>query len=124
MFPLMEAAATSRVATYARFVKLEHTVFSLPMLFGGAWLAARGTPGLRPLLLIVLAGFGARIVALALNRIIDRHIDGRNPRTRMRELASGAMTHREAWLVTGVGLAAYLLASALLSPICLLLSPI
>ena len=82
---------TPRLATYARFVKIEHTLFSLPMLFAGACLAARGFPGWRLLGLIVLAGTGARIVALALNRIIDRRIDGRNPRTAIRELPRGSL---------------------------------
>jgi 4-hydroxybenzoate polyprenyltransferase len=120
----MEAAARSRAITYARFVKVEHTVFSLPMLFAGAWLAAAGYPGTQTILLIILAGFGARVVALALNRIIDRRIDARNPRTAIRELPRGHMNATEAWLVTLVGLAAYLAAAALLSPICLLLTPV
>jgi 4-hydroxybenzoate polyprenyltransferase len=120
----MEAVGTTRAVTWARFVKVEHTVFSLPMLFAGAWLAADGYPGTRTLVLIVLAGFGARIVALALNRILDRHIDRKNPRTAGRELPRGAMSPSEAWLVTLGGLAIYLVAAGLLSPICLLLSPI
>ena len=91
----MEAVGTTRAITWARFVKVEHTVFSLPMLFAGAWLAADGYPGTRTLILIVAAGFGARIVALALNRILDRHIDRRNPRTAGRELARG---ERLSWI--------------------------
>lgn len=113
-----------RLATYARFVKIEHTLFSLPMLFAGACLATRGFPGWRLLALIVLAGTGARIVALALNRIIDRAIDGRNPRTAIRELPRGSMSLREALLVTGAGLLLYLAAAWLIAPICALLSPI
>jgi 4-hydroxybenzoate polyprenyltransferase len=122
-FP-MEAATHPRALTYARFVKVEHTIFSLPLLFAGAWLAADGYPGTRAVVLMVLAGFGARIVALALNRILDRHIDVKNPRTAGRELARGAMSTREAWLVTSVGLVVYLVSAGLLSFTCLLLSPI
>ena len=113
-----------RLATYARFVKIEHTLFSLPMLFAGACLAARGFPGFRILGLIVLAGTGARIVALALNRIIDRRIDGRNPRTAVRELPQGAMSLAEAAWVTAAGLALYLAAAWFIAPICALLSPL
>ncbi len=120
----MEASAGMRLSTYARFVKIEHTVFSLPMLFAGAWLAAGGFPGLAVTGLIILAGFGARIVALALNRIIDRRIDPKNPRTAMRDLARGSMSLGEAWLVAAAGLAAYLVAAWLIAPICLFLSPI
>ncbi|TPW05295.1 MAG: hypothetical protein FD129_2788, partial [bacterium] len=56
-----------RLVTWSHFVKLEHTIFSLPMLVAGGWLAADGFPGWRVLALIVLAGFGARVVALGLN---------------------------------------------------------
>lgn len=120
----MTATGGGRLTTWARFVKIEHTVFSLPMLFAGAWLGAGGFPGWRTLGLVVLAGFGARIVALGLNRIIDRKIDAANPRTQVRELPRGTMALVEAWGVVALGLAAYLLAAALLGPVCLLLSPI
>lgn len=113
-----------RAATWARFVKIEHTLFSLPMLFAGAWLAAGGFPGFRVLFLIVMAGTGARIVALALNRIIDRAIDARNPRTAGRELPRGAMSLAEAWGVTVFGLALYLAAAFGIAPICGWLSPV
>lgn len=120
----MSASGAGRLTTWARFVKIEHTVFSLPMLFAGAWLAAGGFPGWRLLGLVVLAGFGARVVALGLNRIIDRKIDARNPRTVVRELPRGAMGVAEAWGVVAAGLVLYLVAAGLLGPICLLLSPI
>jgi 4-hydroxybenzoate polyprenyltransferase len=120
----MSASGAGRLTTWARFVKIEHTVFSLPMLFAGAWLAAGGFPGWRLLGLVVLAGFGARVVALGLNRIIDRKIDARNPRTVVRELPRGAMGLAEAWGVVAAGLVLYLVAAGLLGPICLLLSPI
>src|SRR5512144_2134071 len=109
----MEAAADPRGLTYARFVKVEHTLFSLPLLFAGTWLAAGGYPGTRVLVLIMLAGFGARIVALSLNRILDHDIDRRNPRTAARELPRGAMSAREGWFVVAIGLAFYLGAAGL-----------
>lgn len=120
----MHTLAVQRASTWARFVKIEHTVFSLPMLFAGAWLAAGGFPGWRPVLLVILAGFGARIVALGLNRIIDHRIDAANPRTKVREIPAGRMGLAEAWGVVGAGLAAYLLAAGLIAPICLWLSPL
>jgi len=106
------------------FVKFEHTVFSLPMLLAGAFLAADGVPPWRPLLWIVVAGTGARTLAMALNRILDRGIDARNPRTRDRELPSGRMTPAAAWGVAAAGLALLLLAVVNLPPICAKLLPI
>ena len=61
------------------FVKIEHTLFSLPFVFIGAWIA--GGPTVIQLVWILVAAVGARGLAMALNRIIDREIDSNNPRT-------------------------------------------
>ena len=113
----------NRVRTYSRFVKVEHTLFSFPLLLSGA-LLARGELSIRTLLLILAAGTGARTAALGLNRILDRRIDALNPRTENRELPSGAMTSREALGVTGAGIAIFLASAYFISPRCLALSPI
>ncbi len=114
---------TGRFTTYSRFVKIEHTLFSFPMLVSGA-LLAKGDITMRVFLLILVAGTGARATALGLNRILDRHIDRDNPRTRNRGLPSGAMKLAEAWLVTGLSAALYLTAAYLISPKCLAWSPL
>jgi len=113
-----------RARTVLDFVKLEHTLFSLPILLAGAMLAAHGLPPARTLLAILIAGTGARTTALALNRILDRNIDARNPRTAGRELPSGKMSLAQAWGVAGAGLVLYLGALALLPPLCWWLAPI
>ena len=112
-----------RLKTYGRFVKIEHTLFSFPLLLSGALLAEEALTW-RVLLLILLAGTGARTAALGTNRILDRAIDRRNPRTAGRELPSGQMTLAEASLVTGIGATVYLGAAFAISPKCLLFSPI
>lgn len=117
-------AIASRFATWSSFVKIEHTLFSLPLLFAGAFLAAAGAPEPLVLVWIAAAGAGARTLAMALNRIIDRAVDAANPRTAGRELPAGRMTLAEAWLVAALGLTVYLAACLMLPPICLRLSPI
>src|SRR3989440_11112061 len=67
---------------------------------------------------------GARTFAMAANRIIDRRIDAGNPRTAGRELVTGAVSVRNAWLGALVALVVFLGAAALLNPLCLLLSPL
>jgi 4-hydroxybenzoate polyprenyltransferase len=113
-----------RMTTYARFVKIEHTLFSFPLLVSGALLAHQNALTLRTLVLILIAGSGARTAALAVNRIFDRAIDRANPRTAARELPRGAMTNTEAWLVTATGTSIYLVAAFLISVRCLVLAPI
>lgn len=113
-----------RLQSFLRFVKIEHTLFSLPLIFSGAFLAAKEPPTLPLIGLILAAATGARTAALALNRIIDWEIDKRNPRTAVRELPSGRMNLYEGLLVLGVGMALYLGSAALISSFCLVLSPL
>ena len=109
---------------FLSFVKIEHTLFTLPLIYSGLALGIHGFPSLRILLLVLTSAIGARTVAFALNRIIDRRIDGRNPRTVVRELPSGRMKLGEAIIVLALGIAVYLTSAALISTFCLALSPI
>ena len=109
---------------FLRFVKIEHTLFSLPLIFSGVFLASKEPPTVVMLGLILMAATGARTAALALNRIIDREIDKRNPRTAVRELPSGRMNLPEALVVLAIGSALYLGSAAVISPFCLALSPL
>ncbi|MCS7313415.1 MAG: putative 4-hydroxybenzoate polyprenyltransferase [Acidobacteria bacterium] len=113
----------ARLQVYVRFVKFEHTVFSLPNAYAGAWLAS---PEIRwkDWALILLALLGARTVAMALNRWLDRDLDAQNPRTRDRELPAGRITPREVWGLIVGGLALFGVAAWALSPWCLYLSPV
>jgi 4-hydroxybenzoate polyprenyltransferase len=107
------------------FVKIEHTLFSLPLIYSGVFLASKdAVPPSRVLILVLTAATGARTVAFALNRIIDRHIDARNPRTAMRDLPSGRMSLWEASWVMMTGLALYFCSAYFISDFCFYLSPI
>lgn len=110
---------------FLSFVKIEHTLFSLPLVYSGVILGSRGTlPAIEAFLLVLGAATGARTVAFALNRILDRHIDAKNPRTVGRDLPSGRMTVMEASGVAAAGLALYFVSAYLISMFCFLLSPI
>ena len=117
------AATPSRLTTYAGFVKLEHTLFSLPLIYAGAWLGG-GPPSLRLAGLMLLAAIGGRVMAMGLNRLIDVEIDARNPRTQRRELPSGALQRAEAWGIVAAAGGVYLIAAASISHTCLWFSPI
>ena len=113
-----------KLKTYGSFVKIEHTLFSFPLILSGAFLAAGGVPELRTLVLILFAAFGARTAALGLNRIIDREIDKRNSRTKGRELPSAKVSLWEALAIVGTGILIYLLSAYLICDLVLYLSPI
>ena len=88
------------------FIKVEHTLFSLPFVLIGyihahnqfidelsgdsSWVSI-------DIVWILIAAVGARGLAMTLNRIIDRDIDAQNPRTESRHLVSGSMSMRTAW---------------------------
>lgn len=114
----------SRLRTYARFVKVEHSVFALPLLVSGVWLGSQGRLIPQVVFWVMIGGVAARVLAFALNRLIDQGIDALNPRTAGRELPSGEMTVTEAVLIGGAGAIVYLVAAAVISPVCLALSPI
>ena len=88
------------------FVKIEHTLFSLPFVLIGYILAHEqfineletSKYGI-DLLWIIMAAVGARGLAMALNRIIDRDIDATNPRTANRHLVSGSMSMKTAYML-------------------------
>ncbi|WP_055488104.1 menaquinone biosynthesis prenyltransferase MqnP [Streptomyces sp. WMMB 322] len=115
------------VRAFLRLVMIEHSVFALPFAYTAALTAmfrASGTVQWRELLLITVAMVGMRTFAMAANRIIDREIDARNPRTAGRELVTGALSVRSAWTGALVAVAVFMGACALLNPLCLALAPV
>lgn len=118
-------AGESGVARWASFVKLPHTVFALPFALVGVTFATRAAPLTAAIVgWVVLAFTSARWVAMAVNRIVDREFDARNPRTAQREIPRGAIGVREAWATVAVAAALFVLAAAMLNPLCLALAPV
>jgi 4-hydroxybenzoate polyprenyltransferase len=115
----------SLLTRYINLVKLPHTLFALPFALLGVLAAASGGR-LRPrtVALVVLAFSAARWAAMAFNRIADRHLDARNPRTANRELPQGRLSVQQAWVSVVVAAIVFILAAALLNPLCLWLSPL
>ena len=106
------------------FIKIEHTLFSLPFVLMGYIIAVRqfGVGEGMDLLWILLAAVGACGLAMALNRIIDRDIDAANPRTQGRHLAAGGMSLRTAWALAAVFLAMLLISAGLLNRVALMMA--
>ncbi|WP_207264032.1 UbiA-like polyprenyltransferase [Desulfovibrio sp. Huiquan2017] len=115
---------TKDLATVCRMIKIEHSVFALPFAYMGAFLAARGWPGLYNMIVLTVAMVAVRSFAMAFNRYADLDIDRENPRTQQRALVTGELSTRFT-LAFIVGMAVvFVAACALMNPLCLLLSPV
>jgi len=115
----------NRLATYASFVRIGHSVFALPFALTGAMLASRRVPlTVERVIWIIVAMVAARSAAMGFNRLVDARFDALNPRTANRELPAGRMSGREAVLFVTLSSAVFVLASGALSWLCLALSPV
>ena len=110
---------------YINFVKLPHTVFALPFALLGVVVASYRKPVTwRVALLVVIAFTAARFVAMGFNRIADRRLDARNPRTQGRELPAGRLTVSQAWGAVLAAMVLFLWAAWALNPFCAMLAPV
>ncbi|KNB50019.1 menaquinone biosynthesis prenyltransferase MqnP [Streptomyces caatingaensis] len=121
------APSPGRTRAFLRLVMIEHSVFALPFAYIASLTAMFERDGhvdWWKLFLVTVAMVGLRTFAMACNRIIDREIDARNPRTANRELVTGAVSVRSAWTGALVAVVLFLGAAGLLNPLCLALAPI
>ena len=87
----MVTAVPAKLRLILDSIRFEHTIFALPFAYLGMALAADGLPTLAQFIWITVAMASARTLAMSANRIIDRHLDARNParpRGRSRRAAS------------------------------------
>jgi 4-hydroxybenzoate polyprenyltransferase len=87
-------------------------------------LAARGWPGWWTIGWVTAAMIGGRTCAMAANRVIDRTIDARNPRTAGRHLPRGILRAGELAALAVGGAALMFVSAAMLNPLCLALAPL
>ncbi len=127
MNPAAVLPERSAARAFLSLVMIEHSVFALPFAYIAActamWQQNRSVHWIQ-LLLITAAMVSARTVAMSANRILDRHFDALNPRTARRELVTGELSVRSAWLGTAVALVVFLASAAALSWLCLVLAPV
>lgn len=113
-----------KLKIFLEMIKFEHTIFALPFAYLGALLTEKRVPAMHDLLWITLAMVGARTAAMSLNRIIDRHIDARNPRTAGRALPKGLLNVAEVWVYVFLSFVLLLYSSYQLSPLAFRLFPV
>jgi 4-hydroxybenzoate polyprenyltransferase len=112
-----------QIRAFLDLIKFEHTIFALPFAYLGMVLAAGGLPTFHQFFWITVAMAAARTFGMSMNRLADRHIDARNPRTAGRPIQSGKISLRT--VVTGalISLAVLALAAWLLNPLTFMLLP-
>lgn len=112
---------------WAEMIQFSHTVFALPFALASMVVASapeKGWPGWKLFSLILLAMVTARTCAMVFNRIVDRKLDGMNPRTKHRHLVTGRVSLSTAvalWCISAFG---FLVTCWFINSVCFFLSPV
>lgn len=72
-----------------KLIRVKETFFSLPLAYVGVLLAAEKLPSFSIWFYVTMAMVSARTLGMCLNRIFDKKIDAKNPRTAQRLVPSG-----------------------------------
>jgi len=112
------------IGTTLEMIKWEHSIFALPFALTGAMLAANGVPRPMQIIWIIVCMVSARSAAMAFNRWADASLDAENPRTRMRSIPAGLLSRGFVGGFTLAMAAVFVLASAQLNQLTLLMSPL
>ena len=136
------------VKKYFSLVKFSHTIFAMPFAFIGFFLGLHTRyEALRKdanenlmmvnlsssvnnkqvviiFLLVILCMVFARSAAMAFNRYLDRHFDAKNPRTAIREIPAGLISHESALRFVFINCLLFTVATFFINRICFYLSPI
>ncbi len=118
------APLVARVPLFLSAVRFQETIFALPFAYTGMVLAAGGLPTWHQFGWITAAMVGARTLGMAANRLIDRSIDARNPRTSARHLPTGVLGSADVAVLAAVAAALFFFAASRLNDLALALSPV
>lgn len=114
-----------RLKDFADLVKFSHTIFLFPFALSALLLATQVSPlTVGKVFWVVVALVAARSAAMIMNRIADRRFDALNPRTATRPLVTGRVSPALAWAWLALACGVLVLASWMLNPLCLKLSPV
>lgn len=116
---------TQRIRDFGELVKFSHTIFLFPFALSAVVLANQVSPVTIGILFWMVAALvAARSAAMIMNRIADQNLDALNPRTAGRPLVTGRVSLGLAWLWLALACGLFVLASAMLNPLALMLSPL
>jgi 4-hydroxybenzoate polyprenyltransferase len=112
---------------YFSLVTFSHTIFAMPFAFIGFFLAVTTTAYTfqwPKLVLMLLCMVFARNSAMAFNRYLDREIDAKNPRTKVRDIPAGRITPAAALTFTLLNCLLFVITTWFINVLCFYLSPI
>ncbi|MFM1652718.1 UbiA-like polyprenyltransferase [Brevibacillus sp. B_LB10_24] len=117
-----------KVKIILEMIKFEHSIFALPFAFMGAVLGSivveHAWPTWSEIFWVTVAMVGARSAAMSLNRLIDRFIDAKNPRTATRAIPAGLISVSEVLIFIIVSFALLFLAASQLNMLAVKLLPL
>ncbi len=143
----------STLKNYLSFIKFSHTIFALPfaligftlgyfylnssnlvnsetyknnltLVFRFEHIAWEVTYLIQVFILVIICMISARSAAMAFNRYLDRNIDAKNPRTKIREIPSGIISAKHALLFTIVSCLVFIMSCYFINTLALTLAPI
>ncbi len=112
---------------YLSLVTFSHTIFAMPFAIIGFFLAVTTTSyrfDWVKLVLMVLCMVFARNSAMAFNRYLDRDVDAKNPRTKLRDIPSGRISPASALTFTLINCALFITTTWFINTLCFYLSPV
>ncbi|HCN83203.1 MAG TPA: 4-hydroxybenzoate octaprenyltransferase [Sphingobacteriaceae bacterium] len=112
---------------YLSLVLFGHTIFAMPFALIGFFLAITTTNqpfNWMKLVFMLLCMVFARNSAMAFNRYLDRDIDGKNPRTKVRDIPAGKIPAKNALIFTISNCVLFIFTTYFINPLCFYLSPI
>jgi 4-hydroxybenzoate polyprenyltransferase len=95
----ISANLRQKASNYWQLMRMNRPIGTLLLLWPtlwSLWLAAKGVPSIKNLVIFVLGVIVMRAAGCVINDFADRKIDGKVLRTKNRPLATGAVTSREA----------------------------
>jgi len=117
----------SKFKKYLSLVKFSHTIFAMPFAFIGFFLAYSVTPSnvsWKLFALVILCMVFARNAAMSFNRVVDRFIDQKNPRTSEREIPKGIISAKSAILFTVLNAILFIVTTWFINRLVFFLSPV
>lgn len=113
-----------KITSFLDSIKFPESIFALPFAYIGMVLAKEGLPTIHQFFWITIAMVSARTVGMVANRIIDRNIDAKNPRTSSRHLPSGILKVKDLAIPGAASFCIFMFSAWQLNTTALILAPV